>query len=393
MLERRGQEKSKQEWSEEESKMTSPEDEEREEEESPSPNEQPTGNTEPEEQDRDSTEPAQTPARGLDVVSVLSRYARLLSSQLVLPELAIPEFRVPDISADYLKSLEEIQKQITALSSERFQLVPKLAEIYGKPRRSKADQELIGEYESTIEELKNKLSLADVLGKIHPQAAERALEDEEFRQSFFNVESPAFVLAVDIRRSTELMLKARTPEVFAEFISTLASELRNAVIDNHGIFDKFTGDGMLAYFPGFYSGEDASLNCVAATAECHRRFATVYRTHRKCFVSVLKEIGLGIGVDFGLVRFQRVAAELVIVGTPVVYACRMAAAPAGKTFLNQPAFEEIGSRCGDSVEMSETEVQIKNEGLSVAYELQLRQQVRKPAPPPWFRSEDTEEAP
>lgn len=302
----------------------------------------------------------------------------------------IPE--IPKLSEEYLNNLRSMQDQITELNNERLDLFSKMATIYTKPTRSKSDKKLIDEYESTIEQLKNKLSLADLLGKIHQQAAEKVLQDEQFRQSFFDVKSPAFVLAADIRRSTELMLKARSPKLFAEFISTLAAELRKAVIDNFGIFDKFTGDGVLAYFPVFYSGDDASLNCVAAAVECHRRFAAVYKAHRRCFVSVLKETGLGIGIDFGEVHFQHVAGELVIVGTPVVYACRMAAAPAGKTFLNQPAYEEIVGTHSDYVEMPETEIMIKNEGLSIAYDLQTKEDMAIRSVPSWYKETEKKEA-
>jgi class 3 adenylate cyclase len=59
--------------------------------------------------------------------------------------------------------------------------------------------------------------------------------------------------------------------------------------------------------------------------------------------------GLGIGIDFGEVSVVDVNGELTVVGSPVVYACRLAAAPAGVTLLNEQAYQELSRRggCGD----------------------------------------------
>src|ERR1700730_4336105 len=98
------------------------------------------------------------------------------------------------------------------------------------------------------------------------------------------------------------MLKAREPKLFAQFITTLARQLRNEVLENYGIFDKFTGDGILAFFPEFYSGSDAGYFALRAAPTCHKVFASHYEKHRHCFISVLKELGLGIGLDYGQVQ-------------------------------------------------------------------------------------------
>ncbi len=69
-------------------------------------------------------------------------------------------------------------------------------------------------------------------------------------------------MSIDIRRSTDLMLKAREPRLFADFVTGLCSKLKNLIVNNYGVFDKFTGDGVLAFFPDFYSGPDAGLLAV-----------------------------------------------------------------------------------------------------------------------------------
>jgi class 3 adenylate cyclase len=138
-------------------------------------------------------------------------------------------------------------------------------------------------------------------------------------------------MSIDIRRSTELMLKARSPEEFASFITTLSTELMKIVMESYGVFDKFTGDGVLAFFPEFYSGPEAASYAIATADKCHAAFARHYRTFRKSFTSVLTEIGLGIGIDYGSVHLVQLGRGLTVVGTAVVYACRLSGAPAGGT--------------------------------------------------------------
>jgi class 3 adenylate cyclase len=71
-------------------------------------------------------------------------------------------------------------------------------------------------------------------------------------------------------------------------------DLGQTIIGNLGVFDKFTGDGILAFFPEFYSGPDAGYLAIQAADACHKVFADHYTNSRKCFISVLKDTGLGI---------------------------------------------------------------------------------------------------
>ena len=133
----------------------------------------------------------------------------------------------------------------------------------------------------------------------------------------------AFIMSIDIRRSTDLMLKARDAKKFAAFIIDLTDQLRLAVIERYGVFDKFTGDGILAFFPLFFAGEDAAIRVIEAADACHKIFTEHYNSSRHIFTAVVKEAGLGIGIDFGHVHLLNVAGSLTVVGNPVVYACRM----------------------------------------------------------------------
>jgi class 3 adenylate cyclase len=165
------------------------------------------------------------------------------------------------------------------------------------------------------------------------------------------------------------MLKARRPELFAQFIRKLCVALSEIIIGNYGVFDKFTGDGVLAYFPDFYSGPDAGLWALDCALKAHVFFAEHYKAHRHCFTSVLNDIGLGIGIDFGDTYMVKIQGSLTLVGTPVVYACRLSGAKAGDTLLNQPAYEVVFDKYRGHFNFDETVLMIKNEGETLAYRI------------------------
>jgi len=224
-----------------------------------------------------------------------------------------------------------------------------------------------------------------VLDKLSPRAHEALFSDQALRDRFLasKSECAGFILSIDIRRSTELMLKARTAEHFGEFMAGLCDDLKGVICDKFGIVDKFTGDGLLASFPDFFSGTDAGYRAISAAHDAHLVFAKRYKHHRNSFSTVLADVGLGIGIDYGNFRFMRVAGDLTVVGAPVVYATRMSHAPAGKTLLNQPAHEKIAGRYRAFCSMSETELDIKHEGRVLAYEVRLKKHSFNPAAPPW----------
>ena len=240
------------------------------------------------------------------------------------------------------------------------------------------------ELNRTLEKLRDQQRYAFLMTQVHPQAFKLLDESEEFRNNFISMkELSGFVVSIDIRRSTELMLKARRPDKFAYFISELCAQLAGIIVDNFGVFDKFTGDGILAFFPEFYSGEDAGYYALTAAGNCHQAFESWYRGNRQVFYSVIKETGLGIGIDYGSFSLVQVSGGLTIVGVPVVYACRLGGAPAGSTLLNQPAFEMISEKYGSSFSLDETELVLKHEGPTLAYSVHAADRPYQPTIPAW----------
>jgi len=172
------------------------------------------------------------------------------------------------------------------------------------------------------------------------------------------------VISIDIRKSQELMRRANSQDEYAVFISALTKKLKAIIIDNYGKFDKFLGDGILAYFPASYSGKDGILHCCRASQKCHELFDSFYKDNYAIFSTAL-DTGLGIGIDYGNVNINE---DQEIIGLPVNGACRLSSAPAGKTYLNINAHNEMVKR---GMSLKETKMEAKNEGTVIVYELGL----------------------
>lgn len=232
------------------------------------------------------------------------------------------------------------------------------------------------------------LSKYHLLTRVNRDAQKMILESDEFSKQFSeNSNCAVFVISIDIRRSTELMLRSRSAQQFADFMTKLCSGFKSIIEENFGVFDKFTGDGVLAFFPEFFSGKDAGFYTISAADRCHKLFEKTYKEFRSSFVSIIADTGLGIGIDYGTVRFVQMAEDLTVIGEPVVYACRIGgAAFAGKTFLNQLAYEKVIERFNASCVLIESEIKIKNDGPILAYEVQLNGKEYKPLVPDWVKN-------
>lgn len=139
------------------------------------------------------------------------------------------------------------------------------------------------------------------------------------------------VMAVDIRKSTILMKEAINFTEFARILSDLLRSCRSSVEQNGGWFDKFTGDGFLAYWSYTGSTLDDVVRAVLRSAqEILETFNLMtlgdFRAHSR---NLPAGVGLSIGLDAGTTHLVEIAEDITIVGPAVVGAVRMVSAASG----------------------------------------------------------------
>ncbi|HVZ16346.1 MAG TPA: adenylate/guanylate cyclase domain-containing protein [Terriglobales bacterium] len=271
------------------------------------------------------------------------------------------------------------------ISNLRKDIESKTDELAREKKGAAETKSAIAALQKQFDELREKERVSFLLSRVNPEAQTKLLTSPEFQKKFLDgSECETFVMSVDIRRSTELMLKAKNPQEFARFITTVCRDLETVIMESYGVVDKFTGDGVLAFFPDFFSGQDAGFYAALAAQQCHRAFAKRYKEMRSSFTTVLADAGLGIGIDFGKTHLFQLAGGLTVVGAPVVYACRMSAARAGTTLLNQQGFEQLSAKFSEYCFFEETELEVKHEGRTIAYEVRLNGKSFVPRAPDWL---------
>jgi class 3 adenylate cyclase len=164
-----------------------------------------------------------------------------------------------------------------------------------------------------------------------------------------------FVMAADIRESTMLMKEAVRFEVFARVMDKFVSAVRRGIGTPGGWFDKFTGDGFLAYWVVQAGPEDeyqrrfveAAGNLAHTAHELIELFhSRVLEDFRRNSRNLSDGVGLSIGLDAGPAYLVEIAGELTVVGPPVVGAVRMVTAAArpreivANVFLGEHLHEE-----------------------------------------------------
>lgn len=259
-------------------------------------------------------------------------------------------------------------------NGEIIELKKKLKDAISKYNDQVNKNESLAESETDIRKLYDQLvdkeSKAHIISRVHTEYYKQIVNSDVFFKEFENsTGEDIVVISIDIRRSTDLMLKASTPEKFVQFITELTKKLSECVKRNFGIFDKFTGDGILAFFPNFYSDKYAILYAIRTAMECHDIFFKHYNLHQDSFDVFIEDVGLGIGIEYGKVAIVTTDKELTIVGKPVVYACRYSGAKAGDTLLGVKAIQQITPDFINFVDFEQTSIFIKNEGNARVYKI------------------------
>jgi class 3 adenylate cyclase len=143
-----------------------------------------------------------------------------------------------------------------------------------------------------------------------------------------------FVMAADIRNSTSLMKEAIRIDTFAFIMDKFVTAVRRGIRGPGGWFDKFTGDGFLAYWivqrPESEYDErfvEAAGNIVHSAHTLvdffHRLVLEDFRSNSR---NLADGVGLSVGLDAGPGYLVQIGGELTVVGPPVVGAVRMVTA-------------------------------------------------------------------
>ncbi len=160
---------------------------------------------------------------------------------------------------------------------------------------------------------------------------------------------PVLVLCADIRKSTIVMRESIDLLAYGDTLGAFIEAARDAVKRSGGWFDKFTGDGFLAYWipanagrnaqsgvpgerparsEGFDSFEEWMLTTVASAADVAADLLNMFeRVSLPAFRTNMQNlpdgIGLSIGIDGGAASLVEIAGDLTLVGQPVVGSVRM----------------------------------------------------------------------
>ncbi|MGH7163234.1 MAG: adenylate/guanylate cyclase domain-containing protein, partial [Planctomycetota bacterium] len=235
-----------------------------------------------------------------------------------------------DLAKEKEKTLSRLKAEQAGHESDQGRVDKLLLEM-AREREALQREETFLRYKGRIAD-----AAFEMLGDVDSTVAQALRPDAEIEE--------CWVVSVDIRRSTELMLKAKSARHFSAFVTDLCHALRRIIVTHYGVFDKFTGDGILSFFPKRYAGDAVASWVVRAADACHEAFRSTYEASRSAFRTVI-DTGLGIGVDVGRVRLVDIGDGVSVVGDPVVYACRLGSARAGETLVNQTAAELLTERC------------------------------------------------
>ena len=198
----------------------------------------------------------------------------------------------------------------------------------GGPATDRSAEPLSGE-----ERDRERARIAGLLEKHAPPDWEERFRKDELLDAIIDTTPlQMFVMAADIRESTLLMKEAVQFERFAKIMDKFVSAVRSGIGTPGGWFDKFTGDGFLAYWitPASPKEEYQRRFVEAAGNLAHTAHELIELFHRRVLEDFRRNsrnlsdgVGLAIGLDAGPGFLVEIAGELTLVGPPVVGAVRM----------------------------------------------------------------------
>ena len=199
-------------------------------------------------------------------------------------------------------------------------------------------------------------------GQLPVSTIEKIIEDPSYFSKMSDYDT--LVMVADIRRSQDLVTYEITPDYYRKQIIGFISEVRKILLEDYAIFDRFTGDGFIAYFNKFVCEENGKDYYEMMLDACKRiqSFSEGYFDDWSSNIRKLpvEPIGLSIGVDSGKVVFMESEFQLLAIGDACVWATRMSdAGKKGQVVFNNIPYHRIAA-FGDPDCSSEIDAITKN---------------------------------
>ena len=190
-------------------------------------------------------------------------------------------------------------------------------------------------------EARNRL-LRQVLDRyVAEDVAEIILKDPERHLRLGGETRPVTVLFADIRGFVRYTEQHTGPEVIRT-LNQLFPSLTRLIFDHKGTFDKFLGDGLMAFYGAPVSAEDDAQRAVETAMEMQRLFGKM----RKDPEIDMLGLGLGIGLHSGDAIVGNIGSEQVmdytVVGDVVNVAKRLQdIAHGGQTLFSENTYGQL----------------------------------------------------
>lgn len=154
------------------------------------------------------------------------------------------------------------------------------------------------------------------------------------------------VLVADIRRSQDLITYGLSPDFYREQMIGFLDEVRKILRDNYGIYDRFTGDGFIAYF-NQYVCEQEGRDYYEMTLDACEKIQSFSERYFDNWSNQIRNIpvepiGLSLGIDSGVVSFKDIEGQFFAIGDACVWATRMCnAGKRGEVIFNNIPYHKI----------------------------------------------------